>query len=105
MFKSGRSGYVETMSWQTGDALLAPRTLATAAGSYVTDGRRLFRVVSPLAAPPELEAAELEDCMTLESDCYTAGELWAMRLILVRRADPQPGATERATPPQFAPAL
>jgi hypothetical protein len=67
------------------DRLIAPRTLATAGGTYVTDGRRLFRVVSPLAAPPDLEVAELEDCMTLETDSYSPGELWAMRLVLVKR--------------------
>jgi hypothetical protein len=73
------------MSPEEYERLIAPRTLAAAGGSYVTDGRRLFRVVSPLAAPPDLEVAELEDCMTLETDSYSPGELWAMRLVLVRR--------------------
>jgi hypothetical protein len=68
------------------ERLIVPRTLATAAGSYVTDGLRLFRVVSPLASGPELETAELEDCLTLEVETYSPGELWAMRLVLVRSA-------------------
>ena len=62
---------------------LAPRTLATAP-CYVTDGLRLFRVVSPLAVPPDWTSAELEDCMTLERDTYSPGELWQMRLVPVK---------------------
>ena len=69
------------------DASNTPRTLATTAGAYVTDGRRLFRVVSPLAAPPDWETAELEDCATLETSSYTPAQLWAMGLVLVRRVD------------------
>jgi hypothetical protein len=82
------------------DRLIAPRTLATAGGSYVTDGRRLFRVVSALAAPPELEVAELEDCMTLETASYSPGELWALRLVMVRRrsADVAPDALGAPVP-------
>lgn len=47
---------------------------------YVTDGRRLFRIVSlfqPGAARP---VAELEDCMTLEIGRYTPDDLFEMRL-------------------------
>ncbi len=75
------------------DASTAPRTLATTADSYVTDGRRLFRVVSPLASPPDWEHAELEDCMTLETSSYSPAQLWSMGLVLVRRTD---AADERA---------
>jgi hypothetical protein len=71
----------------TCDASTAPRTLATTAGAYVTDGRRLFRVISPLASPPDWETAELEDCVTLETISYTPAQLWAMGLCLVRRSD------------------
>jgi hypothetical protein len=72
---------------------LAPRTLATAP-CYVTDGLRLFRVVSPLAVPPDWTSAELEDCMTLETVSYTPAQLWSMGLVLVRRTDAD---DERAT--------
>ena len=68
----------------TAELVIEPRTLATLAGAYVTDGRRLFRVVSPLAAPPDAQSADLEDCKTLEVDSYSASELWAMRLVLVK---------------------
>jgi hypothetical protein len=45
-------------------------------GSYLTDGRRLFRVVSPLTPPTRRGIATLEDCRTLDLGVYTAEELW-----------------------------
>jgi len=58
--------------------------------SYLTDGRRLFRVVSQFTAGAEHVAhvfASLEDCVTLEVQDYSPRELHRMRLRLVRTAD------------------
>jgi hypothetical protein len=52
--------------------------------NYLTDGRRLFRVVSQFAAGAEHVFASLEDCLTLEVQAYAPGELDAMRLGPVR---------------------
>lgn len=52
-------------------------------GSYLTDGRRLLRVISRFAAD-EHRFASLEDCLTLEVHAYTPGELDAMKLRPVR---------------------
>lgn len=49
-----------------------------APGVYVTDGVRLFRVISP--GQSLFPSAELEDCMTLEVDRYFSDQLFAMRL-------------------------
>jgi len=46
--------------------------------SYVTDGQRLFRVVS--AYGEQRRFASLEDCLTLEVHAYAPGELGAMKL-------------------------
>lgn len=74
--------------------LIAPLlTLGRRAGSadaaqddqrYLTDGRRLFRVVSRFGAGPGWTFAELEDCRTLQIEAYTPGELAAMALRPVR---------------------
>ena len=53
------------------------------AGAYVTDGRVLFRVVSPLSRPWRQGIALLEDCRTLGIGAYTAEELWHMALTRV----------------------
>lgn len=67
-----------------------------AVGSYLTDGRRLFRVVSQFAAGGQRPFTSLEDCLTLEVQAYAPGELGAMRLRPVarreRRALGQPAA-------------
>ncbi|MFI5038016.1 MAG: hypothetical protein ACHP93_06005 [Solirubrobacterales bacterium] len=52
--------------------------------SYLTDGRRLFRVVSQFTAGAEDAFASLEDCLTLEVQAYSPGELHRMRLRRVR---------------------
>jgi hypothetical protein len=53
-------------------------------GVYLTDGQRLFRLISPqLGLYP---SAELEDCITLSVDRYYCDELYAMRLHRVRAA-------------------
>lgn len=55
-----------------------------APGVYVTDGVRLFRVISP--GQSLFPSAELEDCMTLEVDRYFSDELFSMRLHRVEPA-------------------
>ncbi len=55
-----------------------------APGYYLTDGRRLFRVVSQFTTTLS-PYAELEDCMTLAVDRYTPSDLYAMELRSVRR--------------------
>jgi hypothetical protein len=57
-----------------------------AAGNYLTDGRRLFRVLSQIAAGEPDSRARLEDCLTLEVGSYAARELYSMRLRIVRAA-------------------
>jgi len=52
--------------------------------SYLTDGRRLLRVVSRFDAGAENAFASLEDCLTLEVRPYSPGELAALRLRPVR---------------------
>jgi hypothetical protein len=54
-------------------------------GSYLTDGRRLFRVVSQFAPAGEDAFASLEDCRTLRVQAYAPGELQAMKLKTIRR--------------------
>ncbi|MGA2321109.1 MAG: hypothetical protein ABSG95_10285 [Solirubrobacteraceae bacterium] len=56
-------------------------------GGYVTDGRRLFRVVSQPAAGGEYLSAALEDCYTLAVQAYAPRELREMRLRAVRIAE------------------
>jgi hypothetical protein len=55
--------------------------------SYLTDGRRLFRVVSQLTSGAEHAFASLEDCLTLEVQAYSPGELHRMRLRRVRTVE------------------
>ena len=59
------------------------------AGTYVTDGQRLFRVMSPLSRPWRRSIAVLEDCRTLATGAYTAEELWHMALRRVKSAAPR----------------
>jgi hypothetical protein len=54
-----------------------------AAGSYLTDGERLFRVTSLFIHGRSL-LASIEDCLTLETRTYADSELGAMRLRRVR---------------------
>ena len=55
-------------------------------GGYVTDGRRLFCVVSRLAAGDE-SVLVLEDCVTLEVHLFARTELDAMALRAVQPTD------------------
>jgi hypothetical protein len=54
--------------------------------SYLTDGRRLFRVIAQFAARGDRKTASLEDCFTLEVQAYSAAELAAMKLRSVTTA-------------------
>jgi hypothetical protein len=54
-------------------------------GDYVTDQRRLFRVLQIVPARLNKRAAILEDCRTLEATLFRPKELRRMRLQLVRR--------------------
>jgi hypothetical protein len=56
-------------------------------GSYLTDGRSLFRVVSQFTTVGEHAFASLEDCLTLEVHAYAPGELHKMGLRLVRTTE------------------
>jgi hypothetical protein len=74
-----------------------PRALPEAmpkAGTYLTDGQRLFRVIRGFASPiegSEGSFALLEDCRTFEAHPFTPSELWSMEL---RRV----GSTLRGVP-------
>lgn len=48
-------------------------------GSYVTDGQRLFRVLSRLVTGHST-LVSIEDCLTLETRAYAASELKTMPL-------------------------
>ena len=64
-------------SWPAGEHLAVP-------GAYITDGRRLFRVVSQFVPEAGQVFASLEDCMTLEVRAYSPHELRGMGLGPVR---------------------
>ena len=64
----------------------APAT-ALLPDTYLTDGRRLFRVVSRFTADTEHMFASLEDCLTLKVQAYAPGELYRMRLRPVQTAE------------------
>jgi hypothetical protein len=55
-------------------------------GDYLTDQRRLYRVLQILPAKLNKRAAILEDCRTLDAKLFLPKELRRMRLQLVRRA-------------------
>ena len=56
---------------------------------YVTDGRRLFRVIAPLATDGDIATAVLEDCATLAWRTYSAAQLRARGLRPVARSGAQ----------------
>jgi hypothetical protein len=62
-------------------------------GSYLTDGRRLYRVISQFTPRNARVFATLEDCRTLEVRPYSPDELYAMRL--------RPVAVPTAVVPEF----
>jgi len=55
-------------------------------GDYVTDRRRLYRVLQILPAKLKQRGAILEDCRTLDAKLFQPKELKRMRLQLVQRA-------------------
>jgi hypothetical protein len=57
-----------------------PPAALPGSGSYVTDGHRLFRVVSQFAFVGDHVFASLEDCLTLDVQPYAPSELCEMRL-------------------------
>jgi hypothetical protein len=59
-------------------APFAPSPEALEPGRYLTDGRRLFRVVSRFDAPPETVLVVLEDCVTLDVLALVPSELGEM---------------------------
>jgi hypothetical protein len=68
-------------SWIVLPSAASPELVAD---SYLTDGERLFRVVSP-PDPGDAEGyASLEDCLTLEVAAFSSDELFEMDLWLVR---------------------
>lgn len=53
-------------------------------GSYLTDGRRLFRVVSQFAFAGDHVVASFEDCHTLDVQAYAPSELCTLGLRIVQ---------------------
>jgi hypothetical protein len=64
------------------------RTRYWSPGMYLTDGRRLFRVVSRFSGDVGEMFATLEDCATLDVEAYSPGELYAMALEPVAKTGP-----------------
>ncbi len=64
----------------------APSGLLLSDG-YLTDGRRLFRVVSQFSDSAAHVFASLEDRLTLEVQAYSPGELHGIRLRRVGSAE------------------
>jgi hypothetical protein len=54
-------------------------------GDYLTDRRRLYRVLQIVPAKFKKRAAILEDCETLDAALFAPKELKRMRLQLVQR--------------------
>jgi len=78
---------------------------ALALGGYLTDGRRLFRVVSRFEGDGETVLVGLEDCSTFEVKALLPSELRAMRLRAVRRVAPAVGTVSEDVSPRHNPAL
>lgn len=64
------------------------RSEVLAPGHYLTDGVRLFRVVSRFTSHDENASASLEDCYTLEIESYSPDELYSIGLRQVRNPAP-----------------
>jgi hypothetical protein len=62
------------------------RTQPFQAGDYLTDRRRLYRVLGIVPAKFKKRAAILEDCRTLDATLFLPKDLKRMRLQLVQRA-------------------
>jgi len=74
-------------------ARLRPRDLAP--DRYLTDGRRLFRVVARFVNDDSVLVV-IEDCVTLEARAYAAAELAPMDVRPVRWSRPAPAADSSA---------
>jgi hypothetical protein len=61
------------------------RTQPFQAGDYLTDRRRLYRVLEIFPARFKKRAAILEDCETLDAALFGPNELKRMRLQVVQR--------------------
>ena len=70
-------------------ARLRPRDLVP--DRYLTDGRRLFRVVARFVSDGSVLVV-IEDCMTLDARAYAAVELAPMDVRPVRCSKPAPAA-------------
>jgi hypothetical protein len=68
-------------------ARLRPRDLTP--DRYLTDGRRLFRVVARFVSDGSILVV-IEDCVTLDARAYAAAELTPMDVRAVRRSRPSP---------------
>ena len=55
-------------------------------GRYLTDGRRLFRVVARFTMPPDTVLVALEDCVTLSVTALLPRELEPLGLTAVPTA-------------------
>jgi hypothetical protein len=62
------------------------RTQPFQQGDYLTDRRRLYRVLAIVPAKLRKRAAILEDCETLDATLFPPRELKRMGLQLVQRA-------------------
>jgi hypothetical protein len=64
---------------------------------YLTDGHRLFRVVSRFVNEGSILIV-IEDCMTLDSRAYTAVELAPLDVRPIRRSTPSPAGDPPPSP-------
>jgi hypothetical protein len=70
---------------QNADEPVEVRAAGAPEGHYLTDGRRLYRVVSHLyPARRGRQVGLLEDCLTLELAPYSPAEYRAMRPVSLR---------------------
>jgi hypothetical protein len=68
---------------------------------YLTDGRRLFRVVARFVNDGSILVV-IEDCATLDARAYAATELLPMDVRSVRRSRPSPAGPRQVTEPAAA---
>ena len=86
-------------TWRSGGTRKAVLAVSEPS-AYLTDGRRLLRVVRGFTEPTDESFALLEDCRTLETHAFTPDELWELRVELVRRSPP-PAARGAQPPPRL----
>jgi hypothetical protein len=65
-----------------------PRPDELRPAAYLTDGRRLYYVVSRIVLDGRIESVSLEDCATLQVRAYVPDELYGMKPV-------QPGGAAR----------